>query len=187
MGLEVVSENSERDIRRKEAEREVKYCLRQLAANIMRISRGGGSMEIGRQNVALIEAFDQYFEAYGHYPSLQDMRAWLSPDAAQKEYRPWTDRPYNDPDEVRWRETGETDFGDAVGVMRDGGLQLVASMLLDQTAQASQGKKQILSGVRELEQAKEKMQAYHNPPATSPQRKATKRKAFKKVSNPWDD
>lgn len=158
--MRLVSERSEAEIRTYEAHAVVKHALRRLAANIMRVTRGAGSSaELGTQMVACIRALDAYRDAAGHGVSSWDLNQMLDPEAAYKEYRPWIK--VNPEDEARWDEDGTTDRDLAEQDIRRASLQVVASMLLNQNPQQSQGEHDFNEGVRRLEAARERSRAYH--------------------------
>ena len=61
MPIEVVSENSEEDLARRQAMDKVRWALRDLAANLMVITRGAGKpWEIGRQAQQLVNELLAY-------------------------------------------------------------------------------------------------------------------------------
>ena len=158
--MRVVSERSEAEIRTHEAEAKVRYALRRLAANIMRVSRGAGSSaELGTQMVACITAMDDYRDAAGHGVPSWDLNEMLDPDKAQAEYRPWARS-----DEVsmaRWEAEGTLDCEDADRDVRRACLQIAASMLVNQLTQKSQGETDLFEAINRREAARERRRAYH--------------------------
>lgn len=63
----------------KQARRDIEWPLRNLAANIMRISRGAGApYDIGRQCEDVVEAFLAYWNRCGVWPSSEEVSQILS-------------------------------------------------------------------------------------------------------------
>jgi hypothetical protein len=149
--MRVVSENSEQELARRKAEaaREeaaevVGAMLRELAANIMRVTRGAGKpWEIGRQTGALINSMVEYREAVGHYPSSEEISNALSLDL--------------DP-EVRARMSQEN-MMEIYARQRivHGSLQIAASHLLGQRAQEAAGRHEMHEGMRDWDRAIEEL------------------------------
>ncbi|MCJ2049656.1 hypothetical protein [Methylobacterium sp. J-070] len=158
--MRVVSERSEAEIRTYETQTEVRFALRRLAANIMRVTRGAGSSaELGKQMVVCLDAMDAYRDAAGHGVPSWDLDQMLNPEVAEAEGRPWY-KP--DPeDQARWDEDGTTDRDLVEQDIRRACLQVTASMLLNQNPQKSRGKHDFNEALRHLEAARERSRAYH--------------------------
>ena len=68
--MRVVSENSEKDIERHRLENEITYSMQELAANLMRITRGAGKpYDVGKRAAKLVRLMVEYHENAGHCPS----------------------------------------------------------------------------------------------------------------------
>jgi hypothetical protein len=79
--MRVVSENSEAELAQKAAMAEVYWALRELTANLLRVTRGAGSAgEIARQAQAPLDGLIKYREAVGIYPSLYELADALAID-----------------------------------------------------------------------------------------------------------
>ena len=157
--MRVVSERTEAEIRTYEAQAEVRYALRRLAANIMRVARGAGSSaELGNQMVDCIDAMDAYRDAAGNGVPSWDLDQMLNPEVAEAEGRPWF-KPSAE-DLARWEEDGSTDRHSAEQDIRRACLQVVASMLVHQHPQQSRGESDFYEGLRRLEAARERGRAY---------------------------
>src|SRR3546814_13366230 len=67
--MEVVSSNSDAEIARNDALQGLRWRLRELAANLMRIARGAGQPHgVGEQVYAVLEGYRAYHAAAGYYP-----------------------------------------------------------------------------------------------------------------------
>src|SRR3546814_3890817 len=67
--MDVVSSNSDAEIARNDALQGLRWRLRELAANLMRIARGGGKPHgVGEQVYAVLEGYRAYHAAAGYYP-----------------------------------------------------------------------------------------------------------------------
>jgi hypothetical protein len=143
--MEVVSDDSEAELARREAMLKVRWALREIAANLMRITRGAGkSWEVGRQARELVNMLVAHREACGHLPASDEITAALSIDD-----RHWTE-----------------ELGDAAGEMLDvrdrivrGCLQIAASELLGQNTQLAAGRSEMYEGIRDPEAIREKNRA----------------------------
>jgi hypothetical protein len=70
---------SDSEIARERAAAHVRWALRDLAANVLRVIRGAGKPhEIGQQAQVLLETFGSYREATGTFPSHDDVSSLLS-------------------------------------------------------------------------------------------------------------
>lgn len=159
MTIRLVSDQSESDVRKHEDEEALKSALRALTANLLRICRGGGKAELGRQLTGCIRAFQDYYESHGHYPVHATIQQILDPDAAMKEHRPWIDQ--NEDDLARWADDGTLERERAFQQIRNGALQVDASMLLNQITQERRGETEMADGIRALEAANEKYRQSH--------------------------
>jgi hypothetical protein len=129
------------DPRAESVEQEVGDRLRELAANIMRVTRGSGRVfEISLQANAFLDAMTRYRDVVGYYPHMDRLKKALRTDDPVA-----TDRmPADKLGEVYARRT----------IVR-GALQVAASRLLDQSAEAAAGEAEILKGIREFEKVEE--------------------------------
>src|SRR3546814_17064718 len=67
--MEVVSSNSDAEIARNDALQGLRWRLRELAANLLRIARGAGKPHgVGEQVYAVPEGYPAYHAAAGYYP-----------------------------------------------------------------------------------------------------------------------
>ena len=130
--MRVVSENSEEDLARQDAEAQFGYALRDLTANLFRITRGAGKgYEVIPQLRQLSEAIAAFRDAFGHGP-LSDLF-----NEALQVHDDLTD--YSD-DNFRFARIKQ--------ITVDGALQYAASRLLRQHAHASRGEQQMYDGMR---------------------------------------
>jgi hypothetical protein len=137
-----VSEKKEFD--RTWAESRVSEALRRITANLLRIVRGAGSpSDVLNQTISLREAFDEYRQAFGHWPPSSDVGEMLSVDRGEE----WRRR-VDDPQVIH---EGAIDW------IAQGALQFTASRLIGQPAQENAGKTEMLSGIAALEKARKEM------------------------------
>ena len=141
--LRAIAETSAAEIETSEASNTLRWALRDLTANLLRIVRGAGSpYSIGQQVPALIAALTSYRDAVGHWPRAQDVTEMLSIDR-NHEWR------QDVPDSV-------LDRVDAKEQIVRGALQQAASRLVDQRMQERAGESEMHDGIRNLEAAREK-------------------------------
>ena len=134
--MRLISENSDADLARNQALLELRWPLRDLAANIMRVARGAGrGYEIGQQCVAVLRGIEAFREAVGHYPSDAEISEAIS---------------LREGDRDRW-----DDMRYGLHEIMEGGLQFAASILLAQSTQEAAGRHQMIDGVRTLDKARE--------------------------------
>jgi hypothetical protein len=144
--MRLVSENSDQDFKRRDAERHLKWALRRSAANFLRIIRGAGkAYEVPKQAVELVEALSEYREAWGHFP---DEQTYLDHLNIAPETRPRPGGP-------------EGDFSHAQDHIVRGSLQFAASRLLGQSAQIAAGTTEMFEGIQGRERAIEAMHKAH--------------------------
>jgi hypothetical protein len=153
-----VSERSDEEIRKSEAEERLNGPLRELAANILRVVRGAGAPErLGGQMNDCLDAFAKDREAFGHWPA-----PWTLADILkiENEAEVWRERSGLDsPDVQRWSEDGTFDRAEAIHAICKGALQMTASRLLDQKTQAAAVEHEMYGGIRDLEEARERRRA----------------------------
>jgi hypothetical protein len=91
--MRVISSQSEAEIRRRETRERLTYPLRELTANLLRITRGAGkSYLLGNQLADCIQAFKDYIDAHGALPSEAEINEILDYEGAWEEARPWIRR-----------------------------------------------------------------------------------------------
>lgn len=82
--MHVVSEKSAADVAKDRALEDVSWSLRNLAANLIRVTRGAGkSYEITTQVRELVDALVGFQETAGHLPSGYDLERLLDIDHSQ--------------------------------------------------------------------------------------------------------
>lgn len=135
--MKIVAENSESDIKRRQARDEVVWPLTELTANLLRVTRGAGKpYEIGRQAVALINAMQNHWDVVGQYPSSDELTVALDIDPSRE-----------------FLEGGGEEFYEEVHAQQQvirGALQIAASRLLSQRTQESAGERELREGTRGL-------------------------------------
>lgn len=138
--VRIVSSHSDAEIEAGFILREISWDLRELTANLMRVTRGAGKPDqIGPQCAKVVELLVQYRVSKGCYPSAYDLQAILDLDVTLT------------PEQVeRHRRDG---FSRAERQIVRGSLQVAASSLLGQRAQESRGEDEIQQGIRAREAA----------------------------------
>jgi hypothetical protein len=120
---------------------EVGDRLRELAANIIRVTRGAGrAFDISLQAEAFLKAMVEHRNAIGYYPSAADLKQALRIDDPVSTQHVPADRL----DELYPRQM----------IVR-GALQVAASRLLQQGAEQAVGEAEILKGIREFQKAED--------------------------------
>jgi hypothetical protein len=137
-GMRIVSENSEADLAHQRAMAPVDWALRDLAANLMRVTRGAGRPHyVGRQAQALVEALSEYRDAIGYFPSPEEIANALAIERS--------------PERIEQMSDEEFDLFRAEHAIVRGSLQIVASRLLDQKTQETAGEDEMYKGLGEIE------------------------------------
>lgn len=146
MALKVVTSQTDSELRRKNAETELKYPLRELAANLIRIVRGAGDPDqLPDQLVQTLKFYEKHVKATGGVPKPKVVRKMLDPEEAMIEARPWTE--ITNPEEIEaLNRSGMAERQEAEELMRKGGLQITASMLLGQHTQSIAGEHEMYRG-----------------------------------------
>ena len=165
--IRLAVENDQRELNRRSAEIDLRWPLKQLAANVIRIVRGAGSpIELGRQCADVVQAFRDYHEAVGEWPSSHLINETLS--LRHRTYHATTDRAW--------------EWEDAMRQMVAGGLQVAASQLLEQNTQQRAGESEMFDGLRVIEK-----QRSENAAARMQKPKPKPRKPAKRRTKPDDD
>jgi hypothetical protein len=154
--MKIASENSETDLARRFALQKIDGALRNLAANVLRVIRGGGkSWEIPEQAQDLVKALADYETAVGHLPHSDDLDSMLSVS--------------RDPDRLGGMEDEVLEKLEDEESIIGGALRIVAARLLDQHLQVAAGEKEFHEGLRYREEARDalrkKRQAEQTPGA----------------------
>lgn len=166
--LKVVSENSQRQIDEAHAQDLVDHRIRELAANLIRVVRGAGKPhEVIFQCDKVVKAALEYRESAGHLPTSFSVASALGLEGERI-------RDYDSFEGLRQLATRK---------MLDGGMQVVASRLLNQLTQEHRGESQLYEGFRDLEHLYEeirKQRAAEERARRSVARAKTKAKSAKK-------
>lgn len=134
--IRLAAENDQRELDRRNAEIDLRWPLKRLAANIIRVVRGAGRPEeIGRQCAEVVQAYRDYYDALGEWPNSYLVAEMLS--LRHREYQAKTDRAW--------------EWEDAMRQMVAGGLQMAASQLLEQNTQKQAGETEMFQGLRVIE------------------------------------
>lgn len=116
--------------RRSRATAAVGWALRELTANLIRVSRGAGkSYEIVRQIAASRDALAEYLSVVGHLPSSAELD-----------------------DMLRLSSNAHNSWARAERTIIRGALQVAASSLVEQNTQKQAGLEEVHRGVDAIEQ-----------------------------------
>ena len=148
MSLRVVSENSQADIAKEWARRDVSQALRELAANLLRVTRGAGkSYALIGQAIEFVEAVQAYEQKVGQRLDPAALEAMLRYRDAEENSEA---SPYDDVEFAK-REISRA------------GLQVVASRLLRQSTQISRAESDLVDAIRYYREAIEAAKAARRP------------------------
>jgi hypothetical protein len=154
--IRVVSEQSDEDMKRREAEARLAAPLRQLAANILRIVAGAGKAYLlPRQIDAFVDAAIAYQNAFGRRPPDFKIGQILDCDIAELDHKP----DLNNESEERRQQTfedGTWEEDAAMMEIRRGSIRMAAAMLVGQTVQERNAENTLFDGIRRLEEFRHK-------------------------------
>ena len=140
--MKLVIENDPKEIKKHHKLRQLERSLIELTANLLRVCRGAGKPnDVGVNCAAVIEAFEDFHDVVGRYPSADEVAVPLSFKLSD--------------DGIEYEE----ELGEKIYALEDiirGSLQIVASEFLRQRLQVSAGERQLYGGVRALETYREK-------------------------------
>lgn len=144
--LRLAAENDRKAVDKARARYEINWPLRQLAANIMRVSRGAGEpYSVIKQCIDVVKGAQAFQEECGAWPDRTDIQDALD---------------FHDP---RLRDYNLTydqrAFDRAIEGIVEGSLRLAAGRILAQTLQEGHGEKDLLEGVERLEHYRAEMRA----------------------------
>lgn len=138
--MRVVAENSEADIARDRAVRDLGWPLRELLANMLRVARGAGRPhEIGSQAAEVIQAYQAYRQVVGFYPDSSEVGTIL---------RDAVEGPKIGLDDDNWAEVH------AEEMMLRGAMQVLASRAVMQRTQETVGDREMNDGMRAVTEAR---------------------------------
>jgi hypothetical protein len=150
MPLKVVSSQSAEDVRRKEAESDLEWPFRRLAANLIRLVRGAGRAEaLPAQIAECLAALDRYQKATGAFPKARVYRNFLSLDIRQFDPKAWM-KAGEDRAARMLAMSGYPERMEGERLIHRGALQVVASRLLYQNTQEIIGDHEMYEGVHLL-------------------------------------
>jgi hypothetical protein len=114
--------------------------------------------------VACLDAMVVYCDAAGNDVPSWDLDQMLDPEAAYAEHRPWIKEDAEA--QARWEADGTTDCALADQSIRRASLQVIASMLVNQTPQQRKGEIDFAETIRSREAAQERRRAHDQARAT---------------------
>jgi hypothetical protein len=143
--LRVVSENDAKALARDRALGNIDFAIRDLAANLMRVTRGAGkAVLLFRQCTELAKSMSEYHEITGHLPEDFRIQKALSVRSSML-------------DDIKGEDNLE--WTAAIDEMLHGALQMAASRLVHQISQEQAGESQLLAGARRIQLSNEKRNA----------------------------
>lgn len=152
--VRVVSENSDEEIAKRQAERQLGFELREMAANPLRVIRGAGRPgDLRKQLEQCLQTYEAHGEASGYYPMPEVVARMLDAE------RPWPPADSDDRRHDDWSanldEAGELYFVQKLYKRKIGKatLQIIASSLADQRTQQSRGESDLMDALAGHEKA----------------------------------
>jgi hypothetical protein len=168
--MRIDSENSEVEIARRHALRQVEQTLRELTANLIRVTRGAGKpYEIEAQAQSFLAALADYNETTGKFPSNYELANALTLER-------YVERIGRMPGWYRLER-------DAKREVICGSLQIAASRLLDQRTQERAGEHEMYLGIRDLGDIRAERQ--NKSAATKTRKKRVVGDGWAKLDNEW--
>jgi hypothetical protein len=151
--VRVVATQSEAERLRRQAEDNIDWLLRELAANIIRIVRGAGRpFELLRQMSEVLQIFQKYHDTVGHWPSSDLIsKALKVPSSSQELYQRVGSGELREDDFNRWSGDGTIQRMDAIHTICRGAAQILASKLVRQNTQEAAGEHELYQGFQALE------------------------------------
>lgn len=142
--IRLAVENDKKTVDKSLAKHEIEWPLRELAANIMRVSRGAGEpYSIIMQCIAVVKGAQSYSEKCGEWPDNMDVKEALD---------------FHDPqlrDYTRTYDERRSSMEDIV----EGALRLAAGRIVGQKLQEDHGEKDLLAAIRRLEEYRAEQKA----------------------------
>lgn len=150
MALRVVSSQTSTQIERKQAESDLAYPFRILAANVLRTVRGAGRPdELPAMMLHCLDVLEKYRKVVGHYPKPKIYRRFLNLDAPYFDPNKWA----NDRELEANKQLSMSGYPERIKgelMIHRGALQVAASRLLGQHTQEVLGEHEMFQGVHLL-------------------------------------
>lgn len=142
--IRLAVENDRKSVDKSWARHEIEWPLRELAANIMRVSRGAGDpYKVILQCLAVVEGARSYHDKCGDWPEAADVTSALD---------------FHDPqlrDYTRTYDERRSSIEDIV----EGALRLAAGRIVRQKLQEDHGEKDLKQAIRRLEEHRAEQRA----------------------------
>jgi len=120
----------------------LKHNIRVLAAEIMRVAADAGDCHnVGLAVYASAEAYDDYRQTFGFFPSSDVLRSALNPEETWREFRPRSAEYSGPPHEMNMIA--------AKAKIKKGALRDLAGRYLNQLTHQGKGESLMMEGVRE--------------------------------------
>lgn len=127
-----------------QAENEVRWALRTLAANILRVTRGAGKPYLLVEHAAdFLKSVIAYQEVSGH-PLMAEVLSQALDIQPDRELNPQI-------------SAASIDRKEAAHTMVRGALQIAAACLMEQRTQRAAGESELYQGMRSMEQAQQRL------------------------------
>lgn len=150
MALRVVSSQTSTQIERNQAESDIEYPLRILAANLLRTVRGAGRPdELPGMMLHCLDVLEKYRKVVGHFPKAKVYRRFLSLDAPHFDPEKWAD----DREQEANKQLSMSGYPERIKgelMIHRGALQVAASRLVRQHTQEVLGEHEMFEGVHLL-------------------------------------
>lgn len=160
--MRIVSENSDADLAKRQAELQLGFELREMAANLLRIVRGAGRPgDLRKQLLKCLQAYEAHGQASGYYPMPEVIARMLDAD------RPWPPPAGgHDHREDDWspnlNQAGELYYVQQLYKRKIGkaALQITASRLVVQRVQERRGESDMEAAITGHENARRDLASY---------------------------
>ena len=165
--MRLVSEQSEADVGRHRALKQLTPALQHLTANLMRITRGAGHPHrLAEEMAACLGAMLAYEDATGHGILSEEIQAALNPEKPQGDF--------TEEEMKRRYESGSWDREQALVEIRRASLAMTAAMLTKQRLQISRAETDMRAATDRLEEAHVSLRNFHATDAATPRRRRRK-------------
>jgi len=150
VALKVVSSQTSTQIEQKQAESDLEYPFRILAANVLRTVRGAGRPdELPGMMLQCLDVLEKYRKVLGHYPKQKLYRRFLNLDPPHFDPDKWAD----DREQEANKQLSMSGYPERIKaelMIHRGALQVAASRLVDQHTQEVLGEHEMFQGVHLL-------------------------------------
>ncbi|SFZ80828.1 hypothetical protein SAMN02983003_0157 [Devosia enhydra] len=163
MNIKTVPNQTDIDIEASQTLVDFDRAARELAANVLRLVAGGGRAHGLSENVDnLYDAIDRYHKVHHAYPSQHQWNQALNVNAAWFELNSRGIDESLSPENMDERQRLAFDRAIAISGIRDGMLQMAASMLMHQIPQQAAGEAKFYENFHHLIDLQERSRDHHH-------------------------